>query len=83
VSDTLIAPRTGDPALDDSDDTFTHIVVPADAVTEASILGTPVVALCGWVFVPMKDPKKHPRCQMCQDIYAEFILDAWGYEGRS
>ncbi len=31
--------------------------------------GTPVVALCGKVWVPGRDPKKYPVCPMCKEIY--------------
>jgi hypothetical protein len=31
--------------------------------------GTPVVALCGKVWVPSRDPKKFPICPDCKRIY--------------
>lgn len=42
---------------------------PADEVTEALIMGTPVVALCGKVWVPHRDPNKYPVCPTCREIY--------------
>jgi hypothetical protein len=38
-------------------------------VTEARIYGTAVEALCGERFVPQRDPKKLPMCQVCKEIY--------------
>ena len=38
-------------------------------VTEARIYGFPVEALCGERFVPQRDPKKVPVCQVCKEIY--------------
>lgn len=38
-------------------------------VMEARIYGTPVEALCGFVWVPSRDPKQLPMCQKCTSIY--------------
>ena len=38
-------------------------------VTEARVYGFPVEALCGERFVPQRDPKKLPMCQVCKEIY--------------
>src|SRR5262245_21442633 len=38
-------------------------------VTEARIYGFPVEALCGERFVPQRDPKKLPMCQVCKELY--------------
>lgn len=42
---------------------------PADEVTYALIEGTPVVAICGKVWVPFRDPQKYPVCPTCKEIY--------------
>lgn len=39
-------------------------------MVEAMIEGKPVVALCGWMFVPRRDPKKFPVCPRCAEIHA-------------
>ncbi len=41
-------------------------------VLEARVMGTPIEALCGFVWVPSKDPKQLPVCQKCKDIYAMY-----------
>jgi Protein of unknown function (DUF3039) len=38
-------------------------------VLEARIYGTPVEALCGFVWVPSRDPKQLPLCPKCKSIY--------------
>jgi hypothetical protein len=40
-----------------------------DKITEAMVTGTPVVALCGKVWVPSRDPQRFPVCPMCQELY--------------
>ena len=47
---------------------FAHVVVPASAVTEAYISGTPVTALCGKTWVPTRDPGRYPVCPTCKEI---------------
>ena len=41
----------------------------AAKVLEARITGTPVEALCGYVWVPSRDPKQLPVCQRCKEVY--------------
>ena len=40
-----------------------------DKLTEAMVMGTPVVALCGKVWVPSRAPEKFPVCPECKDIW--------------
>lgn len=49
-------------------DRMSHIVVPASAVAEAIVMGTPCTALCGKTWVPTRDPKKYPLCLTCKEI---------------
>ena len=41
----------------------------AAKVLEARIYGIPVEALCGFVWVPSRDPKQLPICEECKSIY--------------
>ena len=61
-----VRPNLGDPSLDDESPRVAHIVAKG-SVAEAYILGTPLEALCGAVFVPSRDPKKLPVCEACKD----------------
>ncbi len=47
---------------------FAHYVRKGKAA-EAAVMGTPVIALCGKVWVPSRDPKKFPVCPACKEIY--------------
>ena len=40
-----------------------------EKIVESAVMGTPVVALCGKVWVPGRDPQKFPVCPVCKDIY--------------
>ena len=47
---------------------FSHYVE-KDKLTEAMVMGTPVVALCGKVWVPSRAPEKFPVCPECQEVW--------------
>ena len=58
-----------DLSVDNGDhERFAHYVV-KDKIVDSAVNGTPVVALCGKVWVPSRDPKKFPVCPDCQRIY--------------
>jgi len=40
-----------------------------DKVVESAVMGTPVVALCGKVWIPSRDPEKFPICPECKEIF--------------
>ncbi|HEY6481245.1 MAG TPA: DUF3039 domain-containing protein [Streptosporangiaceae bacterium] len=47
---------------------FAHYV-DKDKIVDSAVLGTAVVAICGKVWVPSRDPKKFPVCPECKEIY--------------
>lgn len=47
---------------------FSHYA-PKDKIMEAMVTGTPLIALCGKVWVPSRDPEKFPICPKCKEIY--------------
>lgn len=53
---------------DGDHDRFSHYV-PKAKLTEAMVMGTPVVALCGKVWVPSRNPEKYPVCPECKEIW--------------
>ena len=70
-TDTLTDERIiTDPITNDDGDheRFSHYV-PKDKLMEAMVNGTPVVALCGKVWVPSRDPQKFPVCPDCKEIW--------------
>ncbi len=47
---------------------YSHFVK-KDKIVESAVMGNAVVALCGKVWVPSRDPQKFPVCPMCQEVY--------------
>ena len=47
---------------------FSHYVR-KEKILESALSGDPVVALCGKIWVPGRDPQKFPVCPMCKEIY--------------
>lgn len=74
----LLKPETGEPELSEEDPWYTHIVGPIwegdvkidgpTRVTEAAVLGIPIEAICGFVWVPSRDPNRYPLCPKCKAI---------------
>ena len=46
---------------------FAHYVR-KEKIMESALSGDPVIALCGKVWVPGRDPKRFPVCPACKDI---------------
>ena len=73
-----VAPPQAD--LDGDHERMAHIVLegytPKDGdfvpvgtnVVEGMVIGTPVRALCGKVWVPGRDPRRYPVCPTCKEI---------------
>jgi hypothetical protein len=47
---------------------FAHYVR-KDKILGSALSGKPVIALCGKVWVPGRDPNKFPVCPICKEIY--------------
>ncbi|GAB3224773.1 hypothetical protein GCM10027586_13230 [Kineococcus gypseus] len=47
---------------------FAHYVK-KEKIVESALSGDPVIALCGKVWVPGRDPKRFPVCPTCKEIY--------------
>ena len=63
------APKEDTTPLEEGDhDRFSHFV-PKEELTEAMVMGYPVVALCGKVWVPSRDGTKFPVCPACKEIW--------------
>jgi len=62
--------------------TVAHIVKDPEKVQEAYIMGTPLEALCGHVWVPTKPVKGLPLCEMCKELADAFMnKDEGGVDG--
>lgn len=40
-----------------------------EKIMESALTGEPVIALCGKVWLPGRDPQKFPVCPACKEIY--------------
>lgn len=49
---------------------YSHYVK-KNKITESAVMGVPVIALCGKVWVPGRDPEKFPVCPDCKKIYEQ------------
>lgn len=66
--------------LDSGDhDRFAHYVK-REKIMASAVSGKPVIALCGKVWVPGRDPKQFPICPMCKEIYDSLTPD--GKDGK-
>ena len=80
--DTDVRQRSATVPTDEGDhEKFSHYV-DKDKLTEAMVMGTPVVALCGKVWVPSRAPEKFPVCPDCKEIW-ESIKDDGAGDGRA
>ncbi|MBK5267581.1 MAG: DUF3039 domain-containing protein [Acidimicrobiia bacterium] len=66
-TETDIRPETTD--TDGDHDRFSHYVK-KDDIVRANIEGVPVMALCGKVWIPNRDPQRYPVCKTCEEIMA-------------
>lgn len=60
--------------LDDNRDKPMAHYAEAASVTEGYVMGTPVLALCGKLFVPHRDPEKLKICPICKEIVDALFL---------
>ena len=55
--------------VDEGDhDRYSHYVK-KDKILKSALSGKPVIALCGKVWTPGRDPEKFPVCPTCKEIY--------------
>jgi hypothetical protein len=62
-----------DTRVDPGEPKYAHYAE-ATSVTEGHVLGTPVMAICGKLFIPSRDPKKFPLCPICKEIADALFL---------
>ena len=51
---------------------FAHYVR-KEKIMESALSGEPVIALCGKVWTPGRDPQKFPVCPECKEIYESMM----------
>jgi hypothetical protein len=66
---TIVEERTVPVPTDSGDhERFAHYVR-KEKIVESAVTGSPVVALCGKVWQPSRDPKRFPVCPECKEIF--------------
>lgn len=73
---------------DDGNDHLTHMINETenlhiwqqgmsaqDIVDVARVTGQYVITLCGYKFVPLRNPEKYPACQACFDIARQIMSE--------
>jgi hypothetical protein len=74
---TVLEERVELPFEEGDHERFSHYA-DKEKITEALVLGTPVRALCGKIWVPSRDPSRFPVCPECKEIYEDDArLNAW------
>ncbi|WP_139721893.1 DUF3039 domain-containing protein [Serinicoccus chungangensis] len=63
--DTRVQPDLSEPG---DHERFSHYVR-KEKIMESALSGDPVIALCGKVWVPGRDPQRFPVCPQCKEIY--------------
>ncbi|AYW78499.1 DUF3039 domain-containing protein [Propionibacterium acidifaciens] len=69
-SETIVRQRAQPTYEEGDEERFSHYV-PKAKLTEALVMGTPVVALCGKVWVPTRNPDRFPVCPTCKEIWEQ------------
>jgi hypothetical protein len=68
LGDTLLDEKTLEINDDGDHEKFAHYVE-KEKIVESAVTGKPVIALCGKVWVPGRDPGKFPICPDCKKIF--------------
>lgn len=76
VMDVELAPPVTEVQEGDHDKS-SHIVVPASAIMEAMVTGTPCMALCGKMWVPSSDPERFGVCPTCIEVFEQITGRMW------
>jgi hypothetical protein len=78
-TDTRTEPDLSEPG---DHERFSHYVR-KEKILESAMTGNPVIALCGKVWIPGRDPQKFPVCPMCKEIYEGLREPKDGGDGGS
>jgi hypothetical protein len=62
-----VRPKTSHGDGDGDHERFAHYVLKRQQV-DSMVTGTPIMALCGKLWVPSRDPSKYPLCPTCKEI---------------
>jgi len=74
-TNTLLDERTEQQTDAGDHDRFAHYVR-KEKIVESAVTGAPVIALCGKVWTPSRDPQKFPICAECKAIFESLPTDS-------
>lgn len=66
--ETVVDQRPATEHSDGDHEKFAHYVK-KETILHSAVTGKPVIALCGKVWVPNRDPLRYPICPDCQRIF--------------
>lgn len=75
---TALLERTEEQRSPGDNERFAHYVR-EDKIMKSMVEGGPVVALCGKVWIPVRNPDNYPLCPTCKEIYKN--MNAGGNDG--
>ncbi|MFP7696595.1 DUF3039 domain-containing protein [Trueperella sp. LYQ143] len=75
-STTALLERTEESYEPGDEDRYAHYVR-KERIMKSAVEGGPVVALCGKIWTPVRNPDKYPICPTCKAIYDSMGKD-WG-----
>ncbi|MGO1590994.1 MAG: DUF3039 domain-containing protein [Ancrocorticia sp.] len=75
---TELLERTEEQRVPGDEERYAHYVR-KERITESAVMGQPVVALCGKVWTPTRNPDRFPVCPTCKEIYAQMNKSGKGW----
>lgn len=73
MADADLLERTDLETQEGDEEKFAHYAEAA-SVTEGYVMGTPVQAICGKIFVPSRNPERLRVCPICKEIMDALFL---------
>ena len=75
MADADLLERTNLKTQEGDEEHFAHYAESA-SVTEGYVLGTPVMAICGKIFIPSRNPERLRVCPICKKIMDALFLSS-------
>ena len=75
MADVDLLQRTDLETQEGNKEHFAHYAE-STSVTEGYVLGTPVIAICGKIFIPSRNPERLRLCPICKEIMDALFLSS-------
>jgi hypothetical protein len=73
MTDTDLLEHTDSETKEGDEEHFAHYAESA-SITEGYVLGTPVIAICGKIFIPSRNPERLRVCPICKEVMNSVFL---------